>query len=148
MTAAASVGARPVARPKPWPRAFVPLAILVGVALSMACGGGLMGNETHGQMHGRGSQAPQTPVLSSAAETTVEILNFDFIPRDLTVENGSTVTWINRDAAPHDATSDDGTWGTGTLRRDERATLPFDAPGSYSYLCTIHPNMKATLTVV
>jgi len=28
-----------------------------------------------------------------------------------------------------------------------KTALAFDSPGVYQYLCTIHPNMKATVTV-
>ncbi len=123
-------------------------AALAGLALASACGVGMMGNDMHGQMRGRGSQVPQTPVISSASQVTVEISNFDFFPRDLTVQQGSTVTWINGDAAPHDATDVAGGWGTGTLAPGESATLTFDSSGAYQYLCTIHPTMKAALNVV
>ncbi len=123
-------------------------AALAGLALASACGVGMMGNDMRGQMHGRGSQAPQTPVISDAAQVTVEIINFDFFARDLTVQRGSTVTWVNGDAVPHDATDVDESWGTGTLAQGESATLTFDSPGAYQYLCTIHPTMKATLNVV
>ena len=98
-------------------------------------------------MHGGGSQAPQTPVVSDALQVTVEIRDFDFFPRELTVKTGTTVTWVNRDAVPHDATDEAEGWGTGKLGRSESATLAFESPGRYQYFCTIHPDMKATLTV-
>jgi len=79
-------------------------AALTSLALASACGGGMMGNAMQGQMHGGGGQVSQTPVLSGASQVTVEIINFDFLPRDLTMQEGSTVTWVNDDAAPHDAT--------------------------------------------
>jgi plastocyanin len=103
--------------------------------------------DRHDQMHGGGGGAPQTPVLSDASEVNVEIADFDFSPRELTVQAGAAVTWANRDSAPHDATDEAGAWGTGTLKQGESATIVFDSPGEYEYLCTIHPNMKATLTV-
>jgi plastocyanin len=78
---------------------------------------------------------------------TVEISNLDFFPRDLTVEGNASVTWVNRDAVPHDATGVGRGWGTDTLMPGEDATLTFDSPGIYEYVCTIHPNMEATLTV-
>ncbi len=62
----------------------------------------------HRDMHGGGSQAAQTPVVSAASQMTVEIHDFDFFPRELTVKTGTAVTWVNRDAAPHDATVEAG----------------------------------------
>ena len=102
----------------------------------------------HEQMHGGFDRAPQTPVVAQTAQVTVEIRDFDFFPRDLTIDAGAEVTWVNFDSAPHDATDEGAAWGTGTLGKDERATLTFDTPGTYRYLCTIHPNMRATLTVL
>ncbi len=123
------------------------LVALTSLALASACGVGMMGNGMHEQMHGAGIKVPQTPVISGASQVTVEIVNFDFFPRDLTVTRGTTVTWVNGDAVPHDATDSAGDWGTGTLTQGESATSTFDSPGAYQYLCTIHPNMTATLTV-
>jgi plastocyanin len=126
------------------------LAVLLALlAASSACGdGGLSAMwGMHRDMHGGGSQAPQTPVVSDATRASVEIRDFDFFPRELTVKAGTAITWVNRDAVPHDATDEAGGWGTGTLNQGESTTLTFDSPGSYWYLCTIHPNMKATLTV-
>ena len=127
-------------------------ALIALWAASTACAAGGFGSmgdmeEMHREMHGGGSQAPQTPVASDASELTLEIRDFDYFPRDLTVAVGTSLTWINRDAAPHDATDEAGHWGTGLLNQGESATLTFDGPGFYQYFCTIHPDMKATLAV-
>ena len=128
-------------------------ALIALAAVASACGGiGVSGmgdmEEMHREMHGGGSQAPQAPVVSDALQMTIEISDFDYFPRELTVESGTTITWVNRDAAPHDATDEGGAWGTGMLKQGEGATLTFDSPGAHRYLCTIHPSMKATVTVV
>jgi plastocyanin len=133
-------------------RIALPLAVVATatLALALACGGSGMGgmlDDGMGGMHGGDSQAAQTPVVSAASQMTVENRDFDFFPRELTVKTGTAVTWVNRDAAPHDATDEAGGWGTGTLNQGESATLTFDSPGAYRYFCTIHPNMRATLTV-
>ena len=126
--------------------AFVTLSLLAS-----ACGGvsGMFDmDEMHDRMHGLGDREPQTPVVADAAQVTVEIRNYDFFPRELTVTAGTAVTWTNRDSVPHDATAESDGWGTGILKVGESATLTLDAPGVYRYRCTIHPDMKATLTVV
>ena len=58
-----------------------------------------------------------------------------------------SITWTNTDFAPHTATAEDGAWDTGTLERDGRARITFDAPGDYPYFCAHHPHMKGTVTV-
>jgi plastocyanin len=129
------------------------LAILLALSAALsACGVGVSGmgdmEEMHQAMHGGGSQAPQTPVVSDSLEITVEIRDFDFFPRELTVSAGTAITWVNRGAAPHDATDESGEWTTGMLNQSESATVTFDSEGYYRYICTLHPNMRATLTVV
>lgn len=101
----------------------------------------------HGGMMGSASRLPQDPVVAQSSRVTVEIKDFDFFPRDLTVLAGATVTWVNRDSVPHDATSDKGGWATGMLKPGQERTLVFDESGAFDYLCTIHPDMKARLVV-
>ncbi len=124
-------------------------AALIAVSLvASGCGDGMFSMGEHrDQMHGGAGGAPQTPVLSDASQVNVEIADFDFSPRELTVQAGAAITWTNRDSAPHDATDAAGAWATGTLRQGKSAAIVFDSPGEYEYLCTVHPDMKGTLTV-
>lgn len=124
-------------------------ALIAVLLLASGCGDGAFGmGGHHDQMHGGGGGgAAQTPVLSDASQVNVEIADYDFSPRDLTVRAGTAITWTNRDGVPHDATDEAGGWGTGTLKQSERGAISFDSPGAYGYLCTIHPNMRGTVTV-
>lgn len=128
--------------------ALIALAALALTALAAAgCNAGAFDmGEMHDRMHRPGDPAPQTPVVADATSVTVEIRDYDFSPRDLTVAAGTEVTWINRDSVPHDATSGDA-WGTGLLRENESAAITFNELGSYDYICTVHPYMTGTLTV-
>lgn len=98
-------------------------------------------------MHGGRSTVNQPAVVTDALEVTVEIRNFAFEPGNLEIPAGATVTWVNRDAAPHDATADDKSWKTETLDRGERGSVTFDRPGEYFYYCSIHPSMQARVLV-
>jgi len=128
------------------------LAAFVALSLLASACGGVSGmfdmDEMHDRMHTLGDREPQTPVVADASQVTTEIRNYDFFPRELTVTAGTAVTWVNRDSVPHDATAESDGWGTGILDQGESGTLTFDAPGVHRYRCTIHPDMKATLTVV
>jgi plastocyanin len=91
------------------------------------------------------------PAATSAGPSAARIVieNFAFTPANLRVRPGTKITVVNRDSAPHTVTATgDKTFDTGSIAGD--ATTTFTAPstsGSYSYICTIHPNMKGTLTV-
>jgi plastocyanin len=84
---------------------------------------------------------------ASAQDTTVGIVDFAFEPASLTVSAGSTVTWINNGAVPHTATSDSGAFDSGVLQPGASFSHTFDTAGTFSYLCTIHPNMTGSITV-
>jgi plastocyanin len=125
--------------------AFVVAALAAVATFAAGCGAFDM-DEMHARMHRPGDLASQTPLLSEAEEVTVEIVEYDFSPRDLTIKVGTQVTWINRDNVPHDATANDA-WGTGILKMDEGTSISLDEPGTYNYICTVHPYMTGTLTV-
>jgi len=84
---------------------------------------------------------------SEAGAVSVGIENFAFAPADVSAAVGETITWTNSDSAPHTATLDDGGCDTGNIAQNASAGLVFDAAGTYPYHCTIHPNMKGTITI-
>lgn len=93
------------------------------------------------------SAQTNTPSQTAAAKNEVTISNFSFSPTSLTVKVGDSVTWTNNDSAPHSATADDGSFDTGTFAQGESKTVTFSKAGSYTYHCSVHPNMKATIIV-
>jgi plastocyanin len=91
---------------------------------------------------------PTAPEPPSGGGTTVSILNFAYAPPALTVASGTTVTWTNGDDVSHTATADDGnSFDSNLLGKAQAFQLTAPAPGTYTYHCTVHPFMKATLTV-
>jgi plastocyanin len=95
------------------------------------------------------SDRPATgPEPPGTGGPTVEIEDFAFVPTALSVQTGTTVTWTNHDPDAHTVTSDDDTsFDSGPF--GQGATFEFTAgpPGTYTYFCSIHPFMRATLTV-
>jgi len=79
--------------------------------------------------------------------SAVVIKNFDFAPMSLTVKPGATVTWKNLDGEPHTITSADGLFRSGALDTNETYSFKFDRPGTYKYVCSIHPRMTAAIVV-
>jgi plastocyanin len=91
------------------------------------------------------SAAPDGAV--AAQEVAVVIEDRVFVPTETRVPVGATVTWTNRGNLPHTATSQ-GNWDSGRLAAGATWSRQFDAPGTFAYICTIHPNdMRATLVV-
>jgi plastocyanin len=79
--------------------------------------------------------------------SSIVIKNFDFAPMTLTVAAGASVTWKNLDGEPHTVTSVDGLFRSGAIDQNESFTFKFDKPGTYKYLCSIHPRMTAEIIV-
>jgi plastocyanin len=70
-----------------------------------------------------------------------------FDPPDVAVEPGSTITWTNNGAMPHTVTADDGSFDSGVLNPGDSYTVAFDGQGTVTYHCTIHPEMRGSVTV-
>jgi len=81
------------------------------------------------------------------ADSEVDIVNFAFSPKEFIIPSGTTVIWRNSDSVPHTVTSDDGFFDSGTILGGGTFSFTFDKVGRYSYFCTLHPYMKATIIV-
>ena len=77
---------------------------------------------------------------------TVEIKNFDYAPKEMTVPLGSKITFTNRDSVEHTATVD-GEFDSGYLKKDESYTVTLNKAGEYAVYCKPHPFMKLKITV-
>ena len=77
----------------------------------------------------------------------VKIDNFSFTPPTLTVKVGTQITWTNGDDIPHTVVSDGHTFKSKVLGTGEKFTFTAGKPGTYSYSCSIHPNMTGKLVV-
>ncbi len=84
---------------------------------------------------------------AAASRITVDIREFAFRPAVLTVAVGATVTWTNEDEEAHTVTSATGAFASAGLSHEETFTQTFMRPGTYTYFCALHPQMKATVIV-
>jgi YVTN family beta-propeller protein len=84
--------------------------------------------------------------VSTASEITVKIAGFAFAPLEISAAAGQRVTWVNEDAAPHAVAMKEGA-ASGVLAPGERYAMKFDRPGSYDYVCSVHPYMKGKVIV-
>jgi plastocyanin len=86
------------------------------------------------------------PGVAAAGKAEVKIDNFNFSPAALTVKAGTQITWTNGDDIPHTVVSN-GTFKSKVLATGEKFTFTADKPGTYSYFCSIHPNMTGKVVV-
>ena len=78
--------------------------------------------------------------------TSVAIANFAFSPAVVTVKQGATVTWTNRDEDAH-SVAIGGVPASQPLQNGDAFTHSFAQPGTYSYICSIHPYMHGMVVV-
>ena len=81
-----------------------------------------------------------------------DIEDICYIPPNIVVEKGKSVTWLNEDSSFHSVTSGfypepSGLFDSGHLDPYQSYTLSFDEYGVYDYFCTLHPWMKAQVIV-
>jgi plastocyanin len=123
------------------------LTVLTAVALMTACSSS---SKSSGSKSGGGASAPAAGSGGSTAtskDVTIEVKNFAFTPKNLTVSTGTKVTWKFDDSAGHTATANGGAFKSPTLSNGKTYSFTFNTPGTYPYICSIHQYMTATITV-
>jgi plastocyanin len=127
-------------------RAFVTCTVLA-LALVGGCGGGGPAGPTAG---------PTSSTLLGSNDTIfcgvfntgtlIEVKNNTFSPADVTIAVNGEVDWKNEDQVTHVIKFDSGTT-CGTVLQGQTKKVRFSAAGLYPYHCTIHTDMKGTVTV-
>jgi plastocyanin len=117
-----------------WPR-IAALAVVAGVAVIPA--------------------APAAPAAPATGGTTVQMVdnevdltNWHFDPKNLTVPAGATVVWHNRGHEEHSATADDNSFDSGLTKPGGDFSRAFPKVGVYAYHCAPHPWMTGKIQVV
>jgi len=95
------------------------------------------------------------PSYSNTTNTTtgtqgandIFIQNMAFSPSSLTVTSGTTVTWTNKDSMIHTVTSDSILFDSKNIQVNGVFSYTFNKIGTFTYHCSIHPAMKATVRV-
>jgi plastocyanin len=121
---------------------LIVLIIILAIGIIAFFSSYFTGNATSDQ-NGQGNESP-------GGETyNVAIDNFTFSPASVTISKGDTVMWTNNQAnTPHTIISDSGNeLGSGTLQQGQTYSHKFNNAGTYSYHCSIHPNMHGIVIV-
>ena len=91
--------------------------------------------------------------VKTAGSSAVTVKQFQFMPAELTVKVGTTVTWTNQDDILHTATSGatpgtaDGKFDGPMDGRGKSFSHVFDQAGRYPYFCSRHNSMTGAVVV-
>ena len=86
-------------------------------------------------------------VARPTGASAISIAEFLFGPQKLEIKAGGTATWTNVDDSPHWIAVSGTDQKTPVMVRGQSASLKFDKPGTYNYICGLHPSMKGTVEV-
>jgi plastocyanin len=80
--------------------------------------------------------------------TKVSMKDIKFNPSTVTIKPGGKVTWTNDDSVGHDVTADGfNSGGAGNISSGSTFSHVFKKPGTYKYVCSVHPGMEGTVKV-
>jgi amicyanin len=96
---------------------------------------------------GPGPATTAVPAPAPTAASAVSIINFKFTPAALSIKVGTTVVWTNKDAIGHTVNFMTGGINSNVLNQNDQFTHTFTTPGTYGYICSIHPFMHGSVTV-
>ena len=91
------------------------------------------------------SQPSVAPADAGEANIMIEGFAFSALAP---VAPGTEISVANLDGDQHTLTAEDGSFNTGALDGGATASITApDAPGTYTFVCNIHPSMTGSLTV-
>lgn len=102
------------------------------------------------QLQGTADRVQASASAGHAVTIHIKEVNdkYGFHPTKLSVKAGTKVTWVNNSDAPHTVTGMGGwKYSSKTFSEDQKVSKVFKKAGTYHYLCSIHPYMKATIVV-
>ncbi len=70
-----------------------------------------------------------------------------YIPYDVVIEHGQTVTWRNAGQKVHDVASTTGAWSAEPITPGTLWRRTFGQPGTYPFYCQYHPEMRGEIVV-
>jgi plastocyanin len=120
-------------------------AVALAVAISGRDSAPAVATEGEVREMGGGESPPTSVSVAPFAPKghTIAIQDFAYDPDPVRVRAGQAVVWENFDTAIHTVTAADGNWDSGNLSQGEAVVLLFSEPGTYQYICTLHPPRTA-----
>jgi plastocyanin len=84
---------------------------------------------------------------AGAATRAVNIFATGFSPKAITITEGDTVTFTNKDTADHQILASKGEFVSPILHHNNSYSFMFKAAGTYNYKDELHPRLTGTITV-
>ena len=91
------------------------------------------------------SRWASTPVAPGGMSATVTIQNLKFQPARVTIQEGASVTWVNRDVAACSLVG--AGWGSPRIEPGQSWTQRFGVADLYPYYSFEHPAMQGVVRV-
>lgn len=138
------------------PLIIVVIVVIVGAGIAIANKDNSSNNKNTSNTDSSNSTSHENMSSNSSSDTNnsqtatneVEIEDFNFTPKNITVKKGTTVKWTNKDSAAHTVTSDSGNkLDSENLEKGESYEVTFDEVGSFAYHCALHASMTGKVTV-
>jgi len=82
----------------------------------------------------------------AATTKTVKVYSY-FSPKSVTITEGDTITWVNKDNDTHQIYATKGQFVSPILRPGNKYSFTFRAAGTYNYKDELHPKVTGTITV-
>jgi plastocyanin len=96
---------------------------------------------------GAGRPSPAEDSRQEKKRVVVDIRSLRYARGRVEIDAGTTVVWRNRDPLAHTVTGDSAAIDSGEIGPDKDWSHTFTTAGTFSYHCTPHPHMKATVVV-
>jgi len=94
-------------------------------------------NHDHEQATPEATFSRATPEAENGA-AVISMVDDRFVPSELEIPVGSTVTWVNDGANMHSVAAFDGSFDSGAIETGESFSYTFDEPGTCKFLCEHH----------
>lgn len=121
----------------------------IGITLSIAFVSSLYITSVAAQNQSSSTSAgtATTTGITIPQGASAQQVNQFYMPVNASVPKDSSVTWSNKDIAPHTATADDGSFDASTINPGSMASAMIKGQGTVPYHCNIHPLMHGSLQV-
>jgi plastocyanin len=132
------------------PHSLMAVAAVVAIAVAGCSSGSDEGSgspATGAPTPAAGASAPSAGASAPSMGDLVNIQNFAFNPNTLTVAPKTAVTWKFDDSTDHTVVADDNSFASQPMGNGQTYSHTFATAGTVSYHCSIHPFMKASVTV-